>query len=60
MPSYNMIPTQELMKDGFYRRTYFCKQMMAMVDNNIIQHCLFSDECTFTLHSHANRQYRRY
>lgn len=62
MHPYKMIPTQELMEDDFDRRTYFCEQMMAMLDNNVIQleHVLFSDECTFTLHGHANRQNCRY
>ena len=62
MHPYKMIPTQELMEDDFDRRTYFCEEMMAMLDNNVIQleHVLFSDECTFTLHGHANRQNCRY
>lgn len=62
MHPYKMIPTQELMEDDFDRRTYFCEQMMAMLDTNVIQleDVLFSDESTFTLHGHVNRQNCRY
>lgn len=38
------------------RRTYFCEQMIVMLDNNLIQLEQFSGECTFTLHGHGNRQ----
>ncbi|CAH1115686.1 unnamed protein product [Psylliodes chrysocephalus] len=53
---------EELMEDDFDRRTQFCKQMMAMLDNMVIQleHVFFSDKCTFTLHGYANRQNCRY
>ncbi|CAH0564336.1 unnamed protein product [Brassicogethes aeneus] len=58
MHPYKMIPTQELTEDDFDRRTYFCEEMMAMLDNNVIQlqQVLFSDESTFTLHGQVNRQ----
>lgn len=62
MHPYKLIPAQELMEDDFDRRTYFCEQMMAMLGNNVIQleDVLFSDESTFTLHGHVNRQNCRY
>lgn len=62
MHPYKIIPTQELMEDDFDRRTYFCEQVMDKLDNNVIQleHIVFSDECTFTLHGHAHRQNCRY
>jgi len=58
MHPYKIVPTQELMENDLDRRTNFCEQMMAMLDNDVIQleHVLFSDECIFTLHGHANRQ----
>ncbi|XP_072392447.1 uncharacterized protein [Diabrotica undecimpunctata] len=58
MHPYKIVHTQELMEDNFDRRTYFCEQMMAMLDSNVIQleDVSFSDESTFTLHGHANRQ----
>lgn len=45
-------------KRNFDRRMYFCEQMIAMLHNNVIQSetVLFSDEGTFTLHGHVNRQ----
>lgn len=62
MHPYKLIPTQELSEDDFDRRTYFCEQMMQRLDNNVIQleNVLFSDESTFTLHGHVNRQNCRY
>lgn len=62
MHPYKMISTQELMEDDFDRRTYFCELMMDMLDNNIInlEDVMFSDECTFSLSGHANRQNCRY
>lgn len=52
-----MIPTQELIEDGFHR-TYFCEREMEKLDNKVIQHenVLGSDECTFTFAGQANRQ----
>lgn len=54
--------TQELIEVDFDRRTHFCQQLMAMIDNNVIQsqNVLFSDESTFTLKAHVNRQNYRY
>lgn len=62
MHPYKLIPTQQLFDDDFDRRTFFCEQMMEMLDNNVIQleHILFSDECTFSLNGHTNRQNCRY
>lgn len=59
---YKMLPTQELMEDDFDRRINFCEEFMEMVNNNIIQleYVMFSDECTFLLNGHANRQNCRY
>jgi hypothetical protein len=62
MHPYKMTPTQELMEDDFDRRVHFCEEIMTMLDDNVIQleHVMFSDECTFTVTGHANRQNCRY
>lgn len=57
MHPFKTLPTQELMEDDSDRRTFFREQMMTMLDNVFqSEHVLFSDECSFTLHGHANRQ----
>ncbi|KAJ8949739.1 hypothetical protein NQ318_005061 [Aromia moschata] len=57
-----LVPTNELAEDDFDRRILFCEQMMQMIDDNILQieNVLFSDESTFTLHGHVNRQNGHY
>lgn len=54
---YKIVPTPELLKDDFVRRTYLFEQLIAILDNNVmpLKHVLFSDEGTVTLHGHANR-----
>ncbi|KAJ8937851.1 hypothetical protein NQ318_005997 [Aromia moschata] len=62
MHPYKLVPTNELAEDDFDRRIVFCKQMMQMIDDNTLQieNVLLSDESTFKLHGHVNRQYFRY
>ncbi|KAJ8945208.1 hypothetical protein NQ318_009853 [Aromia moschata] len=61
MHPYKLVPTNELAEDDFDRRILFCEQMMQMIDDNTLQieNVLFSDESTFTLHGHVNRQHCR-
>ncbi|KAJ8953930.1 hypothetical protein NQ318_019170 [Aromia moschata] len=62
MHPYKLVPTNELAEDDFDRRILFCEQMMQMIDDNTLQieNVLISDESTFTLHGHVNRQNCRY
>ncbi|KAJ8951212.1 hypothetical protein NQ318_010239 [Aromia moschata] len=58
MHPYKLVPTNELAEDDFDRRILCCEQMMQMIADNTLQieNVLFSDESTFTLHGHVNRQ----
>ncbi|KAJ8962722.1 hypothetical protein NQ318_001120 [Aromia moschata] len=62
MHLHKLVPTNELAEDDFDRRILFCEQMMQMIDDNTLQieNVLISDESTFTLHGHINRQNCRY
>ncbi|KAJ8943217.1 hypothetical protein NQ318_016730 [Aromia moschata] len=62
MHPYKLVPTNVLAKDDFDRRILFCGQMMQTIDDNTLQieNVLFSDESTFILHGHVNRQNCRY
>ncbi|KAJ8944463.1 hypothetical protein NQ318_012523 [Aromia moschata] len=57
MHPYKLVPTNELAEDNFDRRILLCEQMTQLIDNKNV---LFSDESTFTLHGHVNRQNYRY
>lgn len=50
------------MEDDFDRRMHFCEQLIAMLDDNLLrlEHDLFSNERTFTLHRHANHHNCRF
>ncbi|KAJ8958826.1 hypothetical protein NQ318_019588 [Aromia moschata] len=52
----------ELAEDDFDRRTEFCEYMMDHnnQNNGFIANILFSDEATFFLNGHVNRQNTRY
>ncbi|KAJ8957455.1 hypothetical protein NQ318_004936 [Aromia moschata] len=56
--THKLVPSNELAEDDFDRRILFCEQVMQMIDDNTLQikNVLFSDESTFTLHGHVNRQ----
>ncbi|KAJ8942834.1 hypothetical protein NQ318_022849 [Aromia moschata] len=62
MHPYKLVPTNELAEDDFDRPILFCAQTMQVIDGNSLQidNVLFSDESTFTLHGHVNRQDCRY
>lgn len=62
MHPYKMQSVQELNEEDFDRRLEFCEQMMGLIDGGQIftEWILFSDEATFTLHGHVNRQNCRY
>ncbi|KAJ8943724.1 hypothetical protein NQ318_012491 [Aromia moschata] len=62
MHPYKLVPSNELAENDFDRQILFCEQIMQMIeDNNLqIENVLFSDESTFTLHDHVNRQNCRY
>ncbi|KAJ8957061.1 hypothetical protein NQ318_007273 [Aromia moschata] len=59
---YKLVPINELAEDDFDRRILFCEQIMQMIDGNTLQmeNVLFSDEYTFIVHGHVNRQNCRY
>lgn len=59
---YKMQPVQELLEDDADRRVQFCELMMNAIDENRIssEWILFSDEATFTLNGHVNKQNCRY
>lgn len=59
---YKITMVQELTEDDPDRRLQFCESMMDLLDRNVLQseNILFSDEATFTLHGHVNRQNCRY
>lgn len=59
---YKMQMVQELIDDDPHRRVEFCDRFMTALDNHQIalQWVLFSDEATFSLHGHVNRQNCRY
>lgn len=56
MHPYQIIPTQEFMKDDYDRRISFLSINDGMLDNNVIQmeYILFSDEWTNTLYGHLH------
>lgn len=56
---YKVRLIHELAEDDFDRRTEFCEYMMNQ-NNNFIDNVLFSDEATFYLNGHVNRQNTRY
>lgn len=55
---YKVRLIHELSEDEFDRRTEFCEYMMNQ--NNFTDNVLFSDEATFYLNGHVNRQNTRY
>lgn len=59
---YKVRLIHELAEDDFDRRTEFCEYMMDqnIRNNTFIANVLFSDEATFYLNGHVNRQNTRY
>ncbi|KAJ8955220.1 hypothetical protein NQ318_000246 [Aromia moschata] len=59
---YRVRLIHELAEDDFDRRTEFCEYMMDHnnQNNGFIANILFSDEATFFLNGHVNRQNTRY
>ncbi|KAJ8962178.1 hypothetical protein NQ318_018139 [Aromia moschata] len=59
---YRVRLIHELAEDDFDRRTEFCEYMMDHnnQNNGFIGNILFSDEATFFLNGHVNRQNTRY
>lgn len=59
---YKVHLVQELLEDDFDRRVEFCEIMMdgCNRDKSFIKNILFSDEATFMLNGHVNRQTYRY
>lgn len=59
---YKVRLVHELAEDDFDRRTEFCEIMMAKCDENpdFSKYIIFSDEATFYLSGHVNRQNVRY
>lgn len=59
---YKVSLVQELMEDDFDRRIEFCEIMMEKnnTDPMFFRKVLFSDEATFLLNGHVNRQTCRY
>lgn len=60
--SFKFRKSQELFPDDCFRRMEFCEIMVDMANNdmNFIKNILFTDECTFELHSPHNSQCVRY
>lgn len=59
---YKVTLVQELMEDDFDRRVEFCEFMMEKNNRDplFLKNVLFSDEATFLLSGHVNRQTCRY
>lgn len=59
---YKVHLVQELLQDDFDRRVEFCETIMERCnrDRSFIKKVLFSDEATFMLNGHVNRQTYRY
>lgn len=59
---YKVVLVQELLEDDFDRRIQFCDIMMEKnnTDPMFLRKVLFSDEATFLLNGHVNRQTCRY
>lgn len=59
---YKMQAVQELLEDDPDRRLEFCDLLMTRIDQShlSLDWILFSDEATFTLNGHVNRQNCRY
>jgi predicted DNA-binding protein YlxM (UPF0122 family) len=59
---YKVCQVHELSEDDFDRRNQFCDQMQQLCnnDNNFVKRIIFSDEATFVLNGHVNRQNCRY
>lgn len=59
---YKVCLVHELNEDDFDRRIQFCEQMQELCtnNNNFVKKIIFSDEATFFLNGHVNRQNCRY
>ena len=59
---YKVQLIHELLEDDFDRRTQFCEQIIEMNNQNLdfTRKIIFSDEATFVLNGHVNRQNYRY
>lgn len=59
---YKVCLIHELSEDDFDRRIQFCEQMQQLCNNdhNFVKRIFFSDEATFVLNGHVNRQNCRY
>lgn len=59
---YKIKLVHELLEDDFDRRVQFCEQILEIHNQhlNFITNIIFSDEATFTLNGHVNRQNCRY
>lgn len=59
---YKMQILQELHEDDFDRRIEFCEIMSNLINTRaiVVSNICFSDECTFFLNGHVNRQNCRY
>lgn len=59
---YKIKLVHELLEDDFDRRVQFCEQILEIHNQNVnfTTNIIFSDEATFTLNGHVNRQNCRY